>query len=303
MIEWLREHNLKLETENRVGFYGMDVYDEWRSKQAVLETLQQVNPTMYRQVNELYACFAPFAGDSWSYARSVQLGLADCSAPAARVVELIKEHLGETDDITEYDYFYLLQNAYVKKNAEKFFRESVLVQNEPAAWNSRANHMHQTVLRLLALYGDQSRGIVWAHNTHIGDARFTEMRNFNQQNIGQLSREHLGAENVFAVGFTTYRGRVKAAGGWGERRREMRIAPAQPNSIEWLMNQTGKERFYLVFDHVDRSHEEFIKPLGHRAVGVVFNPNNEPRQYMISIIPYRYDAFIFFRETRALHPF
>jgi erythromycin esterase len=217
------------------------------------------------------------------------------------VVQLIEDSREMFADISDYDFFYALQNAIVKENAEKFYRKSI-TRRDQSSWNSRAHHMHETVNRLLDLYGEGSKGIVWAHNTHIGDARFTEMVHHGQQNIGELSRVHWGPENIFSVGFTTYRGRVKAAMQWGDRMREMRIAPAQRNSAEHLMQQTGKSSFYLIFDDNDRTHPDFVEPMGHRAVGVVFNPANEPRQYVNTILPLRYDAFIFFNETRALNP-
>ena len=301
LAEWLREHNSGRSQENKVGFYGMDVYDEWNSKDVLLDFLKGNNTEIFQQVKEYYACFAPYTGDSWAYAQAVQRGQPNCSEQTSQVVQLLEESRGIFDKISDYDYFYALQNAIVKDNAEKFYRKSITRQ-DASSWNSRANHMHETVNRLLELYGENSKGIVWAHNTHIGDARFTEMGNYGQQNIGELSRIHWGPENIFAVGFTTYKGRVKAGAQWGDRMREMRIPPAQRNSAEHLMEQTGKESFYLLFDDTDRTHEEFKKPMGHRAVGVVYNPANDSRQYVNTILPLRYDAFIFFKETQALKP-
>jgi erythromycin esterase len=301
LAEWLRELNKGLSPGKKVGFYGMDVYDEWKSKEALLDFLRENNPAVYNQVAEYYSCFTPYIGDSWAYAQAVQRGQPDCAGQTSQVVQILTESREMFNDISDYDYFYVLQNAIVKKNAEKFYRKS-MTRRDQSSWNSRANHMHETVNRLLALYGEGSKGIVWAHNTHIGDARFTEMYHHGQQNIGELSRVQWGPENIFSVGFTTYRGRVKAAMQWGDRMREMPIAPAQRNSAEHLMQQTGNTSFYLIFDDNDRTHPEFIKPMGHRAVGVVFNPANEPRQYVNTILPLRYDAFIFFKETRALNP-
>ena len=301
LAEWLRAHNKTLAPEHRVGFYGMDVYDEWRSKSALLSFLRNHNRTLHAKVQDYYACFTPFAGDSWAYAMAVQQGRVNCSNAAAQVVRLIEGSRELLSNVTDYEYFYALQNAFVKKNAEKFFRLSA-TQRDASAWNSRVHHMHQTVNRLLAFYGENSQGIVWAHNTHIGDARFTEMRQGRQQNIGELARVHWGPENVFAVGFTTYKGKVKAAGEWGEQMSVMHIAPAAANSIEKILENTGLNSFYLLFDDIDRTHTEFIKPMGHRAVGVVFNPANEPFQYVRSIVPLRYDALMFFRETTALNP-
>lgn len=301
LAEWLREYNDKLPFDRKVGFYGMDVYDEWRSKDAVLDFLREHDREIFRQVRDYYNCFQSYDRDSWSYARGVQQGRPDCSDQTLAVVDLIRSSRDRFNELSDYEYFYLLQNAYVKHNAEKFYRKSA-IRRDASSWNSRVHHMHETVNRLLDLYGEGSNGIVWAHNTHIGDARFTDMYNAGNQNIGELSRVHHGPENIFSVGFTTYKGKVMAGAQWGSRQQVKRIASARRNSVEYIMNKTGLPAFYLLFDDVDRTHEEFMEPRGHRAVGVVYNPVNEPRQYVNTILPLRYDAFIFFHETKALNP-
>ncbi|MBW6477955.1 MAG: erythromycin esterase family protein [Bacteroidales bacterium] len=301
LAEWLREYNDPLPTDRKVGFYGMDVYDEWRSKDAVLDFLREHDSEIYSQVSNHYSCFKPYDRDSWSYARGVQQGRPDCSNHTLAVVELIKSSRDQFNDLPDSEYFYLLQNAYVKHNAEKFYRKSA-TRRDASSWNSRVHHMHETVNRLLDLYGEESSGIVWAHNTHIGDARFTDMFNAGNQNIGELSRVYHGPENIFSVGFTTYKGKVMAGAQWGSRQQVKRIASARRNSVEYVMNKTGLPAFYLLFDDEDRTHDKFMEPRGHRAVGVVYNPVNEPRQYVNTILPLRYDAFIFFHETQALNP-
>jgi erythromycin esterase len=301
LAEWLREYNDKLPFDRKVGFYGMDVYDEWRSKDAVLDLLRKQDREIFGQVRDYYNCFQSYDRDSWSYARGVQQGRPDCSDQTLAVVDLIRSSRDRFNELSDYEYFYLLQNTYVKHNAEKFYRKSA-TRHDASSWNSRVHHMHETVNRLLDLYGEGSGGIVWAHNTHIGDARFTDMYNAGNQNIGELSRVHHGPENIFSVGFTTYKGRVMAGAQWGSRQQVKRIASARRNSVEYILNKTDLPAFYLLFDDEDRTHEEFMEPRGHRAVGVVYNPVNEPRQYVNTILPLRYDAFIFFHETKALNP-
>lgn len=302
LAEWLRQFNDKLpDGAQKVGFYGMDVYDEWRSKDAVLSFLADDHQDMYLQVKDLYACFAPFQRDSWNYARALQQGGQDCADATAAVVRIIEQSEMLKNSISDDEYFFLLQNARVKMNAEMFFRKSATRQ-DASSWNARVQHMHNTVTDLLQQYGEGSKGIVWAHNTHVGDARFTEMFQAGNRNIGELSRTLHGPENVFSIGFTTYKGRVKAGASWGSEMQEMRIAPAKRNSIEHTLSKVGARSFYLVFDDIDRTEPDFVKPMGHRAVGVVFNPSNERFQYVNSIVPLRYDAFVFFEETKALHP-
>jgi len=302
LAEWLREFNEPLPAEEKVGFYGMDVYDEWRSKRALLDLLAELNPDLHKQVHALLACFRPFNGDSWAYARSVQRGMQSCEGEFQQIVKLVEEELAGQSDIYRYDHFYVLQNALVVMHAEKFYRKAVASQ-DASSWNSRANYMNLTVNRLLELYGPDSKGIVWAHNTHVGDARFTEMRQFRQENIGQMAREQHGPENVFIVGFSTYRGNVKAGSEWGSAMRNMRVPGARSNSIENKFSQTGLDRFVMVFNEEDRQHEAFNEPIGNRAIGVVYTPARDHQQnYVLSIVPLRYDAMLFFRETRALNP-
>ena len=299
LTEWLRSYNDQLPQDKKVGFYGMDVYDEWNSKKVVLNMLKETNPAAYKFVQEEYSCFDPHKGDSWSYANAVRAGKEDCAAATQNVVSYIRDNRAEFPELSDDTYFYLLQNSIVVNNAEEFYRESVLSRGN-ASWNARAHHMHDTVIDLLNLYGENSKGIVWAHNTHIGDAEYTSMRNTGERNIGQLTRQELGRENVFLIGFTTYQGKVLAGRGWGEPMKEMTIPPAVPNSIEHTLNKIDHDSFYLIFDEEDRMKKN-LKVMGNRAVGVVYNPRRDKRQFVPTIVPMRYDALIFFKETTALH--
>lgn len=301
LAEWLRQHNDNLSQEEKVGFYGMDVYDEWTSAIAIKNMLKVYDTKLFEKVDELYSCFDPYLENIWFYARDVGAGNVDCSPKTQEVVDIIKRKKNLFKSSSEYDYFYLLQNAKVVLNAERFYRLSV-IGNRQDAWNARATHMFETAKRLNEFYGEGSKGIVWAHNTHIGDAYQTDMRHRGEVNIGQLSREHYGKDNVFLIGFTTYQGSVMAGMEWGSARRKMNIPPAQENSIEYVMNKVGKEAYYLIFDDEDRSHEQFMMSMGNRAVGVVYNPRYDFRQFVHTIVPMRYDALIFFSETNALTP-
>ena len=298
LAEWLRNYNDTLPQDKKVGFYGMDVYDEWNSKKEVLDLLKVNNPTAYAYVEEQYNCFGPHKGDSWGYAQAVEGGENNCATATKNVVEYIRNNRADFSTLTDDTYFYLLQNAMVVHNAEEFYRES-LASVGHVSWNSRVHHMHGTVNELLDLYGENSKGIVWAHNTHIGDAEYTSMRNTGEVNIGQLSREKLGRDNVFLIGFTSYKGKVMAASSWGARMKKMTIPAAVPNSIEHDLNQIGEERFYIIFDEEDKNYET-PKVMGNRAVGVVYNPTRDDRQFEPTIVSMRYDALFFFKETTAL---
>lgn len=298
LVEWLRKYNDNLPQAQKVGFYGMDVYDEWNSKKVVLDLLKATNTAAYEFVKEQYKCFEPHIGDSWRYADAVHAGKDNCALATKNVVEYIRENRSDFPELPDDAYFYLLQNTIVMHNAEKFYRESVASKGN-ASWNARVHHMHGTVTDLLNLYGENSKGIVWAHNTHIGDAEYTSMRYKDETNIGQLSREELGKRNVFLVGFTTYEGKVIAGSNWGSPMREMTIPPAIPNSIEHKLNQFDPDRFYFIFDQADRKKKD-QKVMGNRAVGVVYNPRGDERQFVPTIVPLRYDALFFFKKTTAL---
>lgn len=301
LAEWLREHNDALPKEKKVGFYGMDVYDEWRSKEVLMQFLFNKNPNLYEEARKSYACFSPYNSDSRLYAQFAQTGQANCSQYTKEVVNMLLNNKDKLHNTDAYEFFYALQNAYVFKNAEKFYRKSALGLNS-ASWNARAIHMHETSKRLLDLYGNDSKGIVWAHNTHIGDAGHTEMRRVNQVNIGQLSRDTHGEDNVMLIGFTTYEGYVKAGAQWGGPMQKMKIPPAVQNSLEERLKRVGTTSFFLMFDEKDRTHPEFIRSIGNRAVGVVYNPQFDARQFVPTVVPKRYDAIIFFKETKALNP-
>lgn len=301
LAEWLKSHNDKLPHARKVGFYGMDVYDEWRSKQRVLEILKNTSTSLFKSVQNQYHCFNPNKGRSWQYAQAVKLGKPSCATSTKNVVELIKNNRTLLNELSDDAYFYLLQNAIVVHNAEKFYRKSV-ISDDASSWNARAIHMHETVNDLLRHYGENSKGIVWAHNTHIGDASFTNMVNFGQQNIGQLSREQYGSEDVFLIGFTTNSGTVMAGSSWGATMREMKIPNAKPNTVESKMNKTGLDAFYLIFDAEDRNNKEMMQALGNRAVGVVYNPRQDNRQFVPTILPMRYDAKVFFKQSTSLKP-
>lgn len=298
LVEWLRTYNDALPEREKIGFYGMDVYDEWRSKSEVLRLLENHDESVRKYVQTQYDCFSNYKGFSWDYARAVSSGRHNCAEATKNVVDYIRENRRQFDYLSDDEYFYLLQNGLVVHNAEAFYRKSV---TSPAAesWNSRVYHMHTTVNDLLGLYGNDAKGIVWAHNTHIGDASYTGMRSTGEKNIGQLSRETLGAQNVFLVGLTTYQGKVMAGREWGSPMQEMTIPKAVKGSVEAEMNETGLAAFYVLFGEKDRA-EKNLKVVGHRAVGVVYNPRNDRRQFVPTIVPLRYDALFFFAETTAL---
>jgi len=303
LAEWMRAYNADLPVVERVGFYGMDVYGQWEAMDEVFSVSAIYLPDHAEEIRTLYSCFTAFGRDEWRYAQAVMQGLASCNDNLYRVVEIFRRRLSEVECPEEYKMlFHGVQSAKVVKNAEEFFRLAVRGDNR-GSWNSRVDHMHRTVQRLLDQYGNDAAGIVWAHNTHIGDARATTMASDGQKNIGQLSRELFGDTAVTSIGFTTYTGRVNAGSRWGSPMSIMDIPSPPEGSLEYLLNSCGLKQFFVVFDRHLRSDSLLNSYLGHRAIGVVYNPSTERRSnYVPTIVPSRYDAMVFFHTTRELMP-
>ncbi len=299
LVEWLREYNLALDAEQRVGFYGMDVYDQWQSMNRVRKYLRQTDIAELVHVKSNYDCFSQYDMDEWAYARAVYFGADACDEEMREVVERMKEYEDVLIEECHISYFDAKQNAYVVKNAEKYYRTAVADNNR--AWNKRVDHMSDTVLRLKNFYSEDAKGIVWAHNTHVGDARATSMAQRNRTNIGQLFREQLGEEAVFILGFATYEGAVMAGAEWGKRRQIMDVPAGMKDSLEDLLAKVEIPSFYVLLENL--RIDEALQPIGHRAIGVVYDPSREHLgNYVPTIWPYRYDAFIFLKQTKALNP-
>ena len=191
------------------------------------------------------------------------------------------------------------QNALIAFNAEKYYR--AMLQGGGQTWNIRDTHMMETLDRLMHFHGKDGKAIVWAHNTHIGDARATDMSRQGMHNIGELARNSYGPGNVSLVGFGSHHGSVVASHRWGEESQHMKVPPAISGSWEDILKRTGIQNGYLLMDHIREARlKEF--EIGHRAIGVIYHPGAEKQgNYVPSVLPSRYDAFIFLEQTKALH--
>lgn len=295
-VEELREWNLTREPEERAGLLGIDVYGFEDALRELPERLAGSHPDQAERVREHLRCFDRYRNDMGAYARaSASRLVSPCANAATSVVRLI-ESLSE-DDNPEH-LLHLQQMAQVIQNAERHY--SSMGRGGAVSWNHRASHFYETVERLLAFYGSEAQGIVWAHNTHIGDARATDMARAGHHNIGQLARQALGAERITAVGFGTRQGTLLAGRNWGGTRTVMTKPPAGPGSAEDLKFSAGEgDRVFFYED----APEALFRPLGHRAAGVIYHPEREfPGNYVSTVLPERYDAFIFLETTQALTP-
>jgi len=296
LAEWLRDYNRRLPTNEKIGFYGLDVYSLWDSINEITEHLGKTDAEAAQYVKKAATCFEPFNENEQLYARhSLHAGCRD------ELIALLKKIQADAR-ITYGDpeaVFNTEQNALVALNAEHYYSNMVGFDNQ--SWNIRDRHMMETLKRLMEFHGPAAKGIVWAHNSHIGDARATNMSRAGMVNIGQLAREEYGAQQVQLTGFGSYRGTVIAAKEWSAPMEIMEAPDAQENSIEAHLHKTiGKDCYFLSGEDNGKA---FQNKIGHRAIGVVYDPAWERfSNYVPSVLSKRYDAFIFLDDTHALHP-
>ncbi len=301
LVEWLKEFNSGKELKDMAGFYGIDVYGQWEAMERLLSYTERKLPDDFDRIKEKTDCFSRF-GDEWQYARAVvQGGLASCYPELEKIKNMLVSREEELIEKCRVSYFEAVQNATVLKKAEEYYR--LAMSRGPESWNSRATHFYHTVTRLLDYYGEGSKGIVWAHNTHVGDSRATDMFRSGMVNIGMLAREDLGRKNVFIAGFVTFSGRVLAGRRWAAPMENMRVPDALHGSLGHRLNSLGMEKFSVVFDKEELRSGIMLQPVPHRAIGVTYSPENERGNYVPSVIPERYDALIFIRQTGALETF
>ena len=297
-LDWLHARNLDFPLSERVGFYGLDVYSLWDSLRRIMNWLHEHQPEALPAAHQAWQCFLPYHEDPHQYAWATRLVPETCEED---VVALLAEVHGQVRRMAGGDEaaFDAVQNAEVAAAAENYYR--TMVRGDRASWNIRDEHMVDTIDRITQHLGDQSRGVIWEHNTHIGDARATDMAQAGMVNVGQLMRERHGNQAVGLVGFASHRGTVLAASGWGEPEVEFDVPIAIGGSHEDLLHQALGFPALLLLDP-ERLGAWISDRRGHRAIGVVYNPNNERGNYVPTIIGQRYDALIWLEETRALEP-
>jgi erythromycin esterase len=300
LAEWLRRHNAHLPEAQRVGFFGLDVYSLWDSLYAVIGHLRKSDPSALEAARRAFRCFQPYGEDAQDYARATALVPTSCEE---EVIDLLKELRGREPRYSadgREEYFAAEQNALVVRGAEAYYRS--MVRGGPESWNIRDRHMTETLDRLMSHHGPGAKAIVWEHNTHIGDARATDMADDGMVNVGQLVRERHGGEGVVLVGFGSHRGTVIAGDEWDAPMEVMPVPPARQGSWEDLLHRAGEANRLLLLDDV-RDDGAFLEERGHRAIGVVYHPERERfGNYVPTVLPRRYDAFCFIDETRALRP-
>jgi len=306
-VEWLRDHNRSLSAQRRAGFFGLDVYSLWESMTAVIAYLDRVDPDAARAARHAYGCFDPYRDDVHAYARATALVPTSCENEAVSMLRSLRINAAAYAEDGRGGYFDAEQNALITRNAERYYR--TMIRGGPTSWNVRDHHMSETLDRLMSHHGPDAKAIVWEHNTHVGDARFTDMARHGMVNVGQLVREMHGEgpgerDGVVLVGFGTHRGTVIAGAEWGETMERMRIPVGRDGSLEDLMHQAVNGDGLFIFDgSANGGISGFDMALDHRAIGVVYDPYAERLgNYVRTIVPRRYDAFVFIDESRAVDP-
>ena len=300
LITYLKEHNAGLPANKRVGFYGLDVYSLWESMEAIMEYLEEYDADSAEKARQAIRCFEPYGEDAQNYARA-QYGLkASCRQEVIDLLAEIRNRAPQYDHDPEAS-LNMEQNAYIAVNAERYYAN--MVGFDDKTWNIRDQHMMETLSRLMDFHGLDSKVVVWEHNTHIGDARYTDMKHAGLFNLGQLARQQFGELDTVLVGFGSYAGSVLAGQFWGAPMEEMTVPPAREGSIEDILHRESEENRLLIFNRNEASQDRFRQPLPHRAIGVVYQAGQEKRgNYVPTVLSRRYDAFIYLDTTSALHP-
>lgn len=305
-VTWLHGWNQGRAPDQRAGFYGLDLYSLHASINAVLSYLGEVDPEGAERARERYACFDHADGDPQRYGMQAQLGLAhSCEDEVvAQLVEMQRRHAARSGRAPGGDsWFHAMQNAHVIKDAEAYYR--AMFGGRAASWNLRDTHMADTLDLLAQQLGSAARPaklIVWAHNSHVGDARATDMSEAGELTLGQLMRQrHPG--QVQLVGMTTHTGTVRCAEDWDEPTKVERVRPSLAGSWEQALHDVGLSRFFLTATSLRRALGEQPAARLHRAIGVIYRPETERRShYYHARLAEQFDVVIHVDETHALRP-
>ena len=308
-VGWLRSCNDDLSNDSaKIGFYGLDLYSLHASIEAVLTYLDKIDPDGAARARRRYSCFDHFGEDTQVYGYATAMNLApSCeNEVVSQLVELNRRasELALRDGrVAKDDYFFAEQNARLVKNAEQYYR--TMYRSDISSWNLRDEHMMETLVsleRYLSSPTKPAKLVVWEHNSHLGDARATEMGRRGEWNVGQLTRERYGT-NAILIGFTTYSGTVTAASNWDSPAERKRVRPALAGSVEAAFHESDLERFFLTMESGSSARSALRQPMLERAIGVIYRPETERQShYFQAAVSDQFDAVIHIDETRAVEP-
>jgi len=304
LVEWLRAHNAEVNDPDRfASFYGLDLYSLFTSINAVITYLNKIDPAMAETARQRYACLTPWAQDPAAYGRAVLSGsYVDCEEEVVKMLREMLEHRLEYSERDGDRFFDAMENARLAADAERYYR--LMYYGSVDSWNLRDQHMFDTLERLFDFHGSGSKGIVWAHNSHVGDAAFTEMGARGEFNVGQLCRTRF-ADSAFIVGFGTDHGTVAASSEWDGSMEFKKIVPSHEASYERLCHDSRVEAFMLHLRDPRRPEVRVaLMPVRlERAIGVIYRPESElMSHYFQACLPRQFDEYVWFDETRAVTP-
>jgi erythromycin esterase-like protein len=308
-IDWLREYNDSLPQDaTKSGFYGVDLYSMYASMKEVLGYLEKIDPEAAKRARYRYSCLEHFGEDSQSYGYAASLGLNEsCQEEVvSQLVELQRrtaEYSQRDGGVAEDEFFYAEQNAWLVKNAEEYYRS--MFRGRVSTWNLRDRHMAETLNRLVNHLNQSQQNtkvVVWEHNSHLGDARATDMGASGELNVGQLVRQKYG-DDAILVGFSTYTGSVTAASDWGAPAERKQVRPALSGSYEALFHTMDLPRFLLNLRDNAQVATLLRQPRLERAIGVIYLPQSERvSHYFSARLSDQFDAVIHIDETQAVEP-
>jgi protein-L-isoaspartate(D-aspartate) O-methyltransferase len=302
-VEWLRSYNGRLDKPKRAGFYGLDIYNMAASIASVLAYLDRTDPEAAAVARERYGCLTPWQREPSTYGRAVlTAGYRRCEeAVVAQLRDLLGQRLRH-EERDEDSFLDAAQNARLIASAERYYR--IMYYGGAESWNLRDSHMFETLKNVVASRGPNARAVVWAHNSHIGDARHTEMGPVRAElNIGQLCREHFGAEHVALIGMGTHSGTVAAASDWDGDMEVKRVNPSRPDSYERQFHDAGMPRLLLDMSRDSAAARGLKRQRLERFIGVIYRPDTElMSHYADASLQQQFDALVWFDETSAVTP-
>jgi len=303
-VDWLHAHNAERVPQERVAIYGLDLYSLYTSIGVVLKYLDEVDPGSARIARQRYGCLTPWQADPATYGHAALTGTyRTCEK---EVIRMLEDILHKQSDYSAHDgerFMDAVQNARLVTDAERYYR--IMYYGSRASWNLRDTHMFETLKTLLDFHGPEAKAIVWAHNSHVGDAAATEMSARGEYNIGHLCRQEFG-EAVYSIGFGTHAGTVAAASDWDGPMEVKEVLPSLEQSYERLCHETGRPRFLLPLRGRSTAEvrDRLATPRLERAIGVIYRPETElASHYFQAVLPAQFDEYIWFDESRAVTPF
>jgi protein-L-isoaspartate(D-aspartate) O-methyltransferase len=302
-VDWLREHNGALRQSERTAFHGLDMYSLYNSIRSVLQYLDDVDPMAAALARHRYGCLSPWEADPATYGHAAMIsGYENCER---EVVEMLSDLLTKQSDYAQKDgerFLDAMQNAKLVAAAERYYR--IMYYGSRASWNLRDSHMFETLKTLLNHYGEKSKAVIWAHNSHIGDASATEMSARGEHNIGQLCRTEFG-DGAYLIGFGTCIGTVAAASNWDGPMEIKEVCPSLEESYEFLFHETGIPNLMLPLREAPSADlkNALMRPRLQRAIGVIYRPETElASHYFQTVLPRQFDEYIWLDRTRAVTP-